>query len=132
MTIEWHIDEDAGLTTITVSGRLTFDRVRATMLELFAQPAYRPPMADLWDLRAAKIDPGPGEVSEFVRFLESSRGESGTERTALVVTRAVDFGISRMYQAHAEVRLPLTIRVFEELGQARSWLVGESIGPANS
>jgi hypothetical protein len=122
MAITWDIDEDARLVTVRVVGPLTLDDARQALMDLYAQPSYRPPMVDLWDLRAARIDSGPGDVEVFVRFIQGRRGDRGTEQTALVVASMADFGISRMYQAHAEASLPISIRAFTQLDDAYAWL----------
>lgn len=122
MPITWDIDEDAGLVTVRVVGPLTLDGARQALIELYAQPSYRPPMVDLWDLRGAQIDTSPGDVQAFVHFIQGSRGSRGTDQTALVVASMVDFGISRMYQAHAEASLPISIRAFTKLDEAYAWL----------
>jgi hypothetical protein len=122
MPITWDIDDTAKLATVRVVGPLTLDAARQVLIELYAQPSYRPPMVDLWDLRAAQIDSNPGDVQAFVRFIQGSRGNHGTDKTALVVANLVDFGISRMYQAHAEASLPITIRAFTRLDEAYEWL----------
>lgn len=122
MPITWDIDEDARLVTVRVIGPLTLDGAREALMELYAQPSYGPPMVDLWDLRAAQIDANPGDVQAFVRFIQGSRGNRGTDQTALVVANIVDFGISRMYQAHAESSLPLSVGAFTRLDEAYTWL----------
>lgn len=122
MPITWDIDEDAKLVTVRVVGQLTLDGARQTLMELYAMPSYRPPMVDLWDLRAAQIDSSPGDVQAFVRFMQGSRGDRGTDQTALVVANLVAFGISRMYQAHAEGILPVSVRAFIRLDEAYEWL----------
>jgi hypothetical protein len=122
MPITWTIDEAAKLTTVSVAGSLTLAEARQAITELYAQPSYRPPMVDLWDLRDAQMQVSPGDVQAFVYFLRSRRGDRGTDRTALVVGGGFEFGISRMYQAHAEASLPLAIQVFTELDDAYAWL----------
>lgn len=123
MPITWHIDEDAKLVTVRVVGLLTLDDARRTLTELYAQPSYRPPMVDLWDLRRAQIEAGPGDVQTLVRFIQARRGSGGTDQTALVVASMVDFGLSRMYEAHAEAsHLPISIRAFTQLDEAYAWL----------
>jgi hypothetical protein len=122
MPITWDIDDNAKLATVRVVGPLTLDGARQVLMELYAQPSYRPPMVDLWDLRAAQIDSSPGDVQAFVRFIQGSRGDHGTEQTALVVSNLVDFGISRMYQAHAEASLSVSVRAFTQLDEAYAWL----------
>ncbi|HLT39486.1 MAG TPA: STAS/SEC14 domain-containing protein [Enhygromyxa sp.] len=122
MPITWDIDETAGLVTVRVVGPLTLDDARQALTELYAQPSYRPPIVDLWDLRSARLDPSPGDVEAFVRFIQGSRGDRGTDQTALVVASMADFGISRMYQAHAEACLSLSIRAFTQLDEAYAWL----------
>jgi hypothetical protein len=122
MPIIWHIDEDAALVTVRVHGALTLDGAQQTLMALYAEPRYRSPMVDLWDLRDAEIDSGPGDVQRFVQFMALSRGEHGSDRTALVVARGADFGISRMYQTLAEATLPISIQVFTQLDEAYAWL----------
>jgi hypothetical protein len=122
MPITWHIDEDAALVTVRVEGVLTLEGARQALMNLYAQPSYRSPMVDLWDLRDAEIDSGPGDVQRFVQFIQTNRGEHGSDRTALVVGRPADFGISRMYQALAENTLPFPVQVFTQLDEAYAWL----------
>ena len=122
MPITWDIDEGAQLATVRVVGPLTLEAARQALMELYAQPAYRPPVVDLWDLREAQIDADPGDVQAFVRFIQGSRGDQGTDQTALVVASLFDFGISRMYQAHAEATIPISIRAFTRLDEAYEWL----------
>ncbi|HVI02558.1 MAG TPA: hypothetical protein VM869_27815 [Enhygromyxa sp.] len=125
MPITWDIDETAKLVTVRVVGPLTLDGARQALKELYAEPSYRPPMVDLWDLRDAEIDRGPGDVEAFVRFIQVSRGDRGTNQTALVVSSMAEFGISRMYQAYAEVSLPISVRTFTRIEEAYAWLERE-------
>ena len=122
MPITWNIDEDAALVTVRVDGALTFDGARQTLTELYADPRYRSPIVDLWDLRDAEIDSGPGDVQRFVQFVQLSRGERGIDQTAIVVARPADFGISRMYQSLTEATLPISVQVFTQLDEAYAWL----------
>jgi hypothetical protein len=122
MPITWDIDEQAQLVTVRVHGPLTLEEARQALTELYAQPSYCPPIVDLWDLRTAQINSGPGDVQAFVSFIQSRRGDRGTAQTALVVGSMVDFGISRMYQSLAECTLPISIRAFTQLDEAYAWL----------
>jgi hypothetical protein len=120
--ITWNIDEGAAIVTVRVDGALTFDGARQTLMELYADPRYRSPIVDLWDLRDAEIDSGPGDVQRFVQFVQLSRGERGIDQTAIVVARPADFGISRMYQSLTEATLPISVQVFTRLDEAYAWL----------
>jgi hypothetical protein len=122
MPITWHIDEHAAIVTVRVEGALTLDGARQTLTELYTDPRYRSPIVDLWDLRDAEIDSGPGDVQRLLQFIQLSRGDRGSDRTALVVARPADFGISRMYQSLAEATLPFSVQVFTQLEEAYAWL----------
>ena len=75
MPITWNIDEDAGVVVVRVVGPLTPEGARQTLLELYQQPAYRSPLVDLWDLREAQIDSGPGDVEAWLFYpLEDHAG----------------------------------------------------------
>jgi hypothetical protein len=40
---------------------------------------------------------------------------------ALVVSRDMDYGLARMYEAYSQ-DLPVQIRIFDELEEAESWM----------
>jgi hypothetical protein len=122
MPITWNIDEHAAIVTVRVEGALTLDGARRALTALYTDPRYRSPIVDLWDLRDAEIDSGPGDVQRLLQFIQLSRGEGGCDRTALVVARPADFGISRMYQSLAEATLPFSVQVFTQLDEAYAWL----------
>ena len=123
MPASWEIDVQARLTTVTVTGKFTVDQAQQTLLELYAQPSYNLPMDDLWDLREALVDIGPGDMLRFVRFIFGRRGGPRTDRTALVVTGGGhQFGLSRMYQTYADTILSLPVSVFTDIDEARAWL----------
>ena len=121
MPVEFLIDEERRCTTVIVRGSLTLEVARRAHKDLYAQDAYRSPMVSLWDLSEATLDPGPGEVLRLVEFIREHRGEKGVTRTAIVASRVVDFGISRMFEAHAAA-LPFEVKVFRKSDEARRWL----------
>ena len=123
MPASWTIDEHARLTTVTIAGRFTLPEAQQTLLELYAQPSYNRPMVDLWDLREAQLEAGPGDMLRFVRFMLGRSGGARTDRTALVVVAGGhQFGLSRMYQTYADTMLSLPVSVFTDVDQALAWL----------
>ena len=90
---------------------------------LWGDPKYR--FRLLVDARSGNTTP---RDSAFFRRLatELQRERPASlprEKTAYVVGRDLDFGVSRMAEAHLEAaEMPVDIRVFRDLAEARAWL----------
>lgn len=83
----------------------------------------------LWDLRDLHTAPRSGEdVRRGAGLLSSSRALWEGSRAAIVVSRDLDFGIARMFQALSE-GLGVEYQVFRDVAAATGWL---SVGDPGS
>ena len=119
MTVDFHFDVERRYTIVTVHGVLTVEVAREALTQLYAQDVR--PLVILWDLSAATLDAETSDVVELVGFIRKNRGEGGANKVAIVTSREVDFGVSRMYEARGDT-LPFEIQVFRESTAAKSWL----------
>ena len=94
------------------------------MDEYLRDPAFRPGMSVLWDLRnanLARVFPTE-DAWRFADALEKRLEQRGTGyRMAIVANSDLEFGIARQYEAVTE-RLPFTSRVFRDYDDAWRWL----------
>jgi hypothetical protein len=112
------------LVTITYDDPVTFDRWRATMREVFADPAYRTGFNFLGDRRAVRKTPRVSYVESVVEFLASQASRLEGARWANLVPsgdRAM-FGMGHMVDLMTESRVPLTVRTFDDHAAAMAWL----------
>ena len=63
------------------------------------------------------------EVRVLVLLVGSKWNTSSQVRSALVVTRELEYGLARMYEMQLSAMSDNEIRVFKELDEAKKWVV---------
>ncbi len=112
--------DPAGFLRVRVVGRLTpafAGRIRRAVAEA------HPGRDRLVDLRAADL--GAWDAAAIRAFHADTAGErphAPPSRVAALVSRDLDYGISRMFEGLAPVRLPVTYRTFRDEQEAVAWL----------
>lgn len=124
--MEFHIqvDDELGVATIRISGTVTADALRGAMEALTAHPGFHQGLGRVWDAREGDLSrltrSDLGFVAEAARRLQLSHPDA---RVAFVVSRDLDFGIGRMFQAMETEGLPAAMALFRNVDEARSWVV---------
>lgn len=111
------VDAERKLVVVTVRGDLNPVAIRRFRRELEAHPDFKPSMAQLADLRDANGD----QAFAFLRELLVDDPFGSGARRACVVARDVDFGMMRVYGAHAESK-DMEFVPFRSLPEACEWL----------
>jgi hypothetical protein len=124
MVFPFQIDHPHALVTITYDDPVTFERWRATMREVFADPAYRPGFRFLGDRRGVRETPRVSYVESVVEFLEShaQRLEGGRWANLVPAGDRAMFGMGHMIDLMTESRVPLAVRTFDDHAAAMAWL----------
>lgn len=124
-TVETIIDTDAGLITFKVTGDLGLDDIGQALEGLYDNPKFRPGMNSLWEIKNGTISVTATELPDLIELLKQQSSKRGAGyRTAIVVRRNMDFGLSTVFQMHA-YSLPFEIKVFQSLTQGKRWVSGE-------
>ena len=91
MPASYHINENDGLITLTVTGRVNIADVHAAAGALIGDPEYDPSLPQLMDLRGMELDP-PNEESQkpFSRFVLRSYAPSSRACIAMVIDPELD------------------------------------------
>ena len=77
----------------------------------------------IWDLRDADTSKIYKEdVIRIARFFETYIKNGANYKAALVVSRDLEYGLSRMYQV-AVADLPAEIGIFRSLEEAKKWVM---------
>ena len=121
MGIEYELDELTGVAVIAISGEFSFEDAINVRRALWGDPKYSCRL--LVDIRSGLAAPRDADFfRQFAELVQKERPPSlPPEKTAYVVASDVDFGLSRMAQAYF-AQLPVDIRVFRDLDEARTWL----------
>jgi hypothetical protein len=123
MKITHHIKAPNGPIKLTASGSVMAVDIIEGLKKVMEDPAFKPGMDILWDFRDVRSEISKAdqirEIVSYIRTNQDRRG--GNYRVALVVTRDIDFGLARMYEAYSQ-ELPFEIRIFKNLNDAENWL----------
>ena len=121
LEIKQSTDVEKDLTTFTVEGCVQVnDLIQG--VENFYQGEYT--LNVLVDLSLADLSGIEGPQVEQLSFTSRKYAHLRTGgKTAIVVSRTIDFGMSRMFEMHAETKnLPLRYHVFYDIKEAWGWL----------
>ncbi|MGZ4398821.1 MAG: hypothetical protein ACXVZ1_10460 [Gaiellaceae bacterium] len=119
-TLRWGGDPENLL--VTMSSFMEVEDLEA-LQEALADARWRSAMRILLDER--DVDWSRMSASDVERragFLARGVERLGGCRTAVVVSRDLDFGMVRMEQAQVERRVPYELEVFRSIEDARAWL----------
>ncbi|MHC4718227.1 MAG: hypothetical protein ACYS5V_14740 [Planctomycetota bacterium] len=120
-TITTSFDREHDLTVHTVTGQVAADQI---LEQLGRYAAAGGTKLVLWDLTAGTLAAIPGEG---LRDVLRKAGEYGRQRTrgktAVAVSRDIDFGLGRMLEVFSELEeSPREIKCFRGVDAAREWL----------
>ena len=115
------IDPDKGIVWTTVTGELTLAEIRADMAQLAANPAYRPDLPGLVDMRGVTKFLTAEETAQLAEQLKSSPKVVNRARRALLVGSELSFGMYRMFEALMSGGT-VEYFVFRDEAEARAWV----------
>lgn len=122
MAISYRIDSRKGLVLTTATGVLTEDELLEHKRKLLEDPAFKPGMRELSDVRGVeKLEVTPEGVWRLAAQDSIDSSRLGEYRLAIVASTDIVFGTARMYEALTDLNIP-GVMVFRDMEEARSWL----------
>ena len=127
MPVTTHVNPETSLVTFECTGTLVFDDVDRAFGAMFADPAFRPGINALWDIRHATIGLYAQQIPDLLRMVRERQSERGSGyRVAILVSASPDFGLSTLFEMSAH-SMPFEVRVFRSHTQATQWLAGQTV-----
>ena len=122
MTISYEIMPEKHLVVNTVTGRFDFNLYQELMERILNDHRFVPTMHMLWDFTASTLcELSNDDFVSIKSFIQKNIKRRGAGyRAAFLVSKEVDFGLSRMYQMLSE-DLPVTFEVFRNREEAMTW-----------
>ena|ERR1043165_1118465 len=115
------LEAESDLTVITVVGKVDAEQIASQIISFLTG---EPTQLVLWDIREGSlVSLSSNDLQMIVKrgaqFADRRKGG----RTAIVCSKDLDYGLSRMFQAFASLQhIPFEIDVFRNLEEAREWL----------
>ena len=115
------LEAENDLTLVTVVGKVDAKQVLSQIISFLTG---EPTKFVLWDFRQGSL---AGFSSADLRMIVERGAPFAASRkggrTAIVCATDVDYGLSRMFQAFANIQhIPFEIQVFRNTHEARKWL----------
>ena len=126
MTISYEILPEKHLVVNTIGGRFDFARYQDLMERILDDPRFVPSMHMFWDFtKSTLIDLSTDDFASIKSYIQKNAERRGSGyRAVFLVSKEVDFGLSRMYQTISE-DLPVTFEVFKDRDKAMDWITQE-------
>jgi hypothetical protein len=121
MPVTFHIDKQSGLLLRKVEGEVGPAEIIASLEASIKHPDFRSGMDSLTDMRGFALKSNSADIRQFADFMLGQMDMIGGTRAAVVVSRTVDYGFTRMLQALVDVP-GISVAVFYDIDEAMKWL----------
>jgi len=116
-------DRKANLRMHKVNGKLDKEILLAKLNEIYSMPEYDPNMNVLWDIREADLSSfNFAEVATIKELAGSFWGTAGKSKAALIVSRDVEYGLTRMYSTLLKNKTNSEVYIFRNYDEALAWI----------
>ena len=123
MKVITHFDQKNRIRLHTVSGDITKELLLTELKGIYSNPDLESDVDVLWDLRAGDMSSfSSADVSEVRELVSHHWGQTGSTRAAIVVSRDINFGLSKMYASLLEEKISGKVMVFRKYEDALEWL----------
>ena len=124
MSITTIVDNDKQLTTHTAIEETSFEETMTTLKQFYEGKST---INVLWDFRRGSMallsSVDLERIVDYVTFHSEKRAGG---KTAIVVSRDLEYGISRVIETLREIRkVPLQLLIFRSMEEANQWLEEE-------
>jgi len=124
MRVNTFVDKKSSVIIHTVTGEITFQEIKSSYEAVLSHPDFQEDLCVIWDIRdadASKFD--SQDVIRLARYFETQLKNRAKFKVAIIVSRDLEYGLSRMYQV-AAADLPAKIGIFINLEDAKKWVTG--------
>ena len=121
MPISYTIDRVKDITIFNLSGEVSLEEYIQALRDYIDDNPTTYEMYDVRGLTGSRFS--TDEVKRLTEFLQKRKAKRlPGSRTAIVVDRDIDFGLSRMISMMTDHTVPYRIEVFRSMDAAKKWL----------
>jgi hypothetical protein len=123
MPFSYQIHPGQNLVVNTIQGHFNFSDYLTLMERILNDPRFQPAMHMFWDFLDSTLVEFTSDDFEKIRsYIQQNRARRGSGyRAVFLVSKDVDYGLSRMYQIISE-ELPVQFEVFRDREAALAWI----------
>jgi hypothetical protein len=118
------IDKKNNLRKHEVKGVISVLELKQHLESYYKSSMYGQSLNSLWDLRDADFsEVKPEQIKKLAEMVGRYWGGPGEAKSALVVSRDLDYGLTRMYEIILSTINSNNVRVFRNIRAAEEWMV---------
>ncbi len=120
--IQKTIDKENQITIFTVSGEFFFDQIVDVVKQFYLSEFT---LNIIFDLNKADMSAlTAGQMEEIVKGAKEYAHLREGGKTALIMSRDLNYGIARMFETYCEIKgHPIAYNVFKNIDEAMTWIV---------
>jgi hypothetical protein len=127
MKITTTIDQEFKIRIQSVSGQVDIGGLKSYIDKIFKNRELFPDMKAIWDLRDADLSKMVSEDVQKLRDVVVGKwGMDERRRAALIVSRDIEFGLSRMLEMLLGEKISGKVMIFRDYDKAMNWIKNES------
>ncbi len=124
MEISTEINKNNNIRCHTIKGLIDASELIGFFEKLYSLPDFDLGMKALWDLREADFSALlPSDIRSIMDCVGQRWGKDGKSKAAIVASRDLDYGMSRMFQIMLDGETTSKVTVFKDINKAEEWLV---------
>jgi hypothetical protein len=121
MAMSYRILKDKRLVIVTTSGETNLNEAIQSLGQMFADPEYSLEYDLLWDDTERTTVFTYDDIQKIAQHFKHYKGDNPPKR-AFVVSQAVKYGMTRVFNAMTSVSSQAQIGLFQERKEALKWL----------
>ena len=123
MKISTNINSKKNIRMHLIEGYIDTMELIEYLKNVYNSTDFIPDMNVFWDLRKADFSKiSSSEVRNVMEFVSKGWGKSGKSKAALIVSKDLDYGLSRMYQIMMDSASKNEISIFKDVEEAEKWI----------
>ena len=123
MNISTKINAEKKLRIHVVEGSININELAKFLKNLYNSDEISPSLNVFWDLRKADFSKvSSSQIRNFTEFIGKNWGIGGKNKAALIVSKDLDYGLSRMYQMLMDNVSQSKISIFKDMDEAEKWI----------
>jgi hypothetical protein len=119
--ITFRIDKASGIVFTTIAGQTSLDEILEGLKNILNHPDFGPGLNGIADLRQSELNTFQADVKKIADLMIEYRGTIGPSKAAVVVSRDITFGMTRVFQVFAE-QSSVETAIFRSMEEALCWI----------
>ena len=105
------------------SGALSFEEFAFVLETILTSKEYPVNINTIWDLREADFSSVDSQFWERIIEYRKEFTERNNCRSAMIVSKDLQYGMSRMFEITSEGNIPQQVRVFRDFSEGENWIL---------